>query len=69
MRIVENLMINLHQTTYISRSRWLMTTFATGGIMLVICGAFGEMNKETHVMIIKSAKHAAANRDNSGATL
>ena len=43
-------------------------TFATGGIMPVICGAFGEMNKDTHLLVIKCAKHAAAHRDNSDIT-
>ena len=32
--------------------------------MPVVCGAFGEMNKDTHVLIIKCAKHPAAHRDN-----
>ena len=36
--------------------------------MPIICGAFGEMNKETHKLIIKCAKHATAHRDNSDIT-
>ena len=40
-------------------------TFATGGIMPVICGAFGDMNKETHQLVVKCAKHAATKQDNS----
>ncbi len=36
--------------------------------MPVICGAFEEMNKETHLLIIKCAKHAEANQDISNIT-
>lgn len=43
-------------------------TFATGGVMPVIVGAFGEINKHTHRLVINCAKHAAADRDNSDIT-
>ena len=43
-------------------------TFATGGVMPIVCGAFGEMNLHTHRLVTKCARHAAASRDNSDIT-
>ncbi len=43
-------------------------TFATGGVMPVIFGAFGEIDKNSHRLVINCAKHAAADRENSDIT-
>ena len=45
-----------------------INTFATGGVMPIVCGAFGEMNIHTHRLVTKCARHAAASRDNSDIT-
>ena len=42
--------------------------FASGGVIPIVCGAFGEVNMKTHDLIKSCAKLAAAKADNSDVT-